>query len=137
MRKTHYALAAGAVFLAAGCGGGGGTSEAARNPDMTLAEAAQNVLVVEIRNNLIPVTTVTAYIQELGGRPRQLGTIQANTTETYTVPGRDVASGYTLVAESSGRQAVRSRRINEGAGYKASWNLATNIVTTEALDDER
>ncbi|MDX1393126.1 MAG: hypothetical protein R3195_02000 [Gemmatimonadota bacterium] len=135
MKKTYFTLTAAAVFLAAGCGGGGGTSGQVQNPEMTLAEAAENVLIVEIRNNLIPVTTVTAYVQQLGGRPRILGTVQANQTETYTVPGREVASGYTLIAEGEGREAIRSRRINEGAGYKTSWNLATNIITTERLDD--
>lgn len=131
MKKSICSLALAGAMLGAGCGGG---AQSASSTERALAEAAENTLVVEIRNNWIPATTVTAFVKPFAGRRRLLGTVLSNETQTFTVPGRDVAGGYTLIAERRAGVEIESRRINEGGGYKTFWNLATNIVRTERIE---
>lgn len=128
MKRSTFVLAV--ALLGAACGG---TTPEPRNPDMTLGEAAAESVVIVVRNNWIPVVTVQVYAQALGSRRRLLGTVQANTEQTFVVPARDVASGFTLVAERRPGEEIESRRINETAGWKHSWNMATNIIRSEQM----
>jgi hypothetical protein len=139
MKKATLMLALACAVAGSACGSGGGSAgggAAAANPNMTLEEAAASTLVIEIRNNIIPDVTVNVFYKPAAGRQRLLGVLQANSTGTYTVPGREVAGGYSLVAEGGPREALQSRLISEGAGYKVSWNMATNIIRVERMDDE-
>jgi hypothetical protein len=123
MKKPTTLLAIASAILVTACGG---SNPEPQNPNM-------NVVIV-IRNNWIPVATVNAFVQPLGSRRRLLGTVQANATETFIVPARDVASGFTLVAVAGGnRGELESRRINETGGWMHTWNLAANIVTREQM----
>ncbi len=129
MKKATTLLAIASAILATSCGG---SNPEPQNPNMTLGEAAASNVVVVFRNNWIPVTTVNAFVQSLGSRRRLLGTVQANATETYIVPARDVASGFTLVAVSADGE-IESRRINETGGWMHTWNMATNIIISEQM----
>lgn len=126
MKKTTLILVA---TLVSACGG---TTPEPRNPDMTLGEAAASTVVIVVRNNLIPVETVPVLVQQLGSPPRLLGTLQANSTGTYTVTSRDVARGFTIRVERR-TGVLQSRRINETSGWKHTWNVATNIILSERL----
>ncbi len=130
MKKSILTLAL--VGALAGTACGGGTPEP-RNPDMTLGEAAAESVVIVVRNNWIPVVTVQVYAKPLAGRQRLLGTVQANSEQTFVIPARDVASGFTLLAERGPGETLESDRINETAGWKISWNMATNIIRREQM----
>ena len=129
MRKATTMLTLASAMLVTACGG---STPEPRNPNMTLGEAAASNVVVVFRNNWIPVTTVNAFVQPLGSRRRLLGTVQANATETFVVPARDVASGFTLVAVGAAGE-IESLRINETGGWMHTWNLAANIVASEEM----
>jgi len=118
------------VALATACGG---TTPEPRNADMTLAEAAASTVVVVVRNNWIPASTVQIFAEQLGSRPRLLGTVQANETSTFTVAARDVARGFMIRAERRAGEVLQSRRINETGGWMHTWNMAANIVLSEQL----
>lgn len=130
MKKSILALAVASTLAVAGCGG---STPEPQNPNMTLGEAAAESVVIVVRNNWIPVVTVQVYAKPLAGRQRLLGTVQANTEETFVIAARDVASGFTLVAERGPGESLESDRINETAGWKISWNMATNIIRRERM----
>ncbi len=130
MRKATYILAIASAILVTACGG---ATPEPQNPSMTLGDAAASSVVIEIRNNWIPATTVTAFVEPLGSRRRLLGTVQSNATETFVVAARDVSAGFRLIAQRRAGEELESVRINETAGWKHSWNLATNIVRREQM----
>jgi hypothetical protein len=118
-----------ALLLVTACGG---SRSGPQNPEMTVGEAGASTVVIVVRNNLIPVETVPVFVQQLGGRPRLLGTLRANSTGTYTVASRDVVRGFTIRVERR-TGVLQSRRINETAGWKHTWNVGSNIVLSERL----
>lgn len=127
MKKATLALTV--ALLGPACGG---TTPEPRNPDMTPGEAAASTVVLVVRNNLIPVSTVRVSVHRLGsGQQTVLGNVQANETATFAIEARDVVGGFWIRAEGLPGAVLLSREINETGGWRHTWNMGANIVLSE------
>ena len=130
MRSTRrqFLVIAGLVVLG-GCASGGGGSD----PDTPIGEAAEGRVAVEIRNNWIPATTITAYHRSPGRQRRILGQVLSNATETFVIETRNLVAGFVLIAEKREGEQLVSNPIRTVTRAKLTWNMGSNTVTEVRL----
>lgn len=117
-----------------GCasGGGGGAEEPAA--DLTIAERLDSRIAIELRNNLIPATSVIVKIRSPGRPVMTLGTQLSDTRETYVVETSDVAAGFVIIAERPGRgRPLVTRRISVISRAVIRWDLSADLLRIERL----
>ncbi|MGH7481272.1 MAG: hypothetical protein ACRELV_03895 [Longimicrobiales bacterium] len=85
-------------------------------------------LAVEVRNDLIPPTSLTVWlVRDTGGR-NLVGTVTPRETRTFSVEQIVQAGQYRLVAETTDGTDLVSREFFAGAGDFVSWRLTTNTI---------
>lgn len=101
---------------AAGRGGAGGTQ--------------QGAVAVEVRNNIIPGTSVTVWAAPEVGVRSLVGTVSPSQTRVLRFSPTGAARTYRLVAETTGGDPVVSNPVViDGAGTRVVWDLRANIAT--------
>jgi hypothetical protein len=121
MKDGFRGLAVASLALApllGGCATGSNATEGA-------ATAA-----VEVRNDLIPPTSLTIYLVPESGVRRLLGNVGPSQTRVLAI--RDPMPGqHRLMGRTTGGNEIYSNRINVGVSDTLRWDLSSNIVTGE------
>lgn len=104
--------------LLAACATGGGASD----------DGAHRI-VVEIQNDLVPRTPVTAHLRGSDRAPRILGTVGGGDTRMFTLREDLLTGVYVLTAEVHQGQEVTSQTFALYPNAHVIWMLRTNLLT--------
>ena len=93
----------------------------------------RQAMAIEIRNNVVPQTSVILKLQSANRPLRTLGTVRSNETQTFIVRQEDIAAGMVLIAERTAAQQLVSDPIRDPTVAKVTWNLGINLLTFERI----
>ena len=123
LRRLPAALAL--ALLAAGCGGGGSTS----SPAPAFEGDPSQVLTVTIRNDQMNEARVTLFLDRTRTR---LGTVRANSSETFRVPMRNIVPVRLEFDLTLGAHCV-TRDVSLGPGDDIDVTIPVNLNMMAAV----
>ena len=116
------------ALLAGGCApaasaGGSGSPSAQEEAD------AMNRIEVQVRNTVVPPTSITVYAVDSGGGARRiLGSVSPNGRSTLHFNPAVSVSTYRLMARTTGGQELFSTPFSAGVGQTIIWDVQINAI---------
>jgi hypothetical protein len=118
LRRAGGLLLLGMVVALGACASGGATSG-----------GGQGGTALEVRNNLIPPTSVSVYADPEIGSRRLVGVVQPGATRVLRFDPTAASGQYNFVAETTSGQELVSNPITFSSGASLRWDLSSNLVT--------
>lgn len=119
LRRTGSLVLLAMLTALGGCASGSGAAGA----------SGQGSTALEVRNTLIPPTSVSVYaVPEIGSR-RLVGVVQPGATRVLRFDPTTTSGQYNFVAETTSGQELVSNPISFSSGASLRWDLSSNLVT--------
>lgn len=121
---VHAALAL--ALLAAGCAP---ATSAGGDPSAQAQADAMNRIAVQVRNTVVPPTSLTVYAVDASGSSRRLlGNVNPNGRATLSFNPAATVSSYRLMARTTGGQELFSTPFTAGIGQTIVWDVQINSL---------
>ncbi len=91
-------------------------------------EDVGDAIMIEVQNNSRPPGPVTIWVIGVGGTRRNLGSISADRTRTFSFNDTGLPREYQLIAVLEDRQEIRSRPFQMFAAARVRWWIESNDV---------
>lgn len=126
LRGSLSIPAALALALLAGCAP---AATAGGSPSAQEQADAANRISVQVRNTVVPPTSLTVYAVDSGGGTRRiLGNVSPNGRATLTFNPAASVSAYRLMARTTGGQELFSTPFTAGVGQTIIWDVQINSI---------
>jgi hypothetical protein len=114
------------VLLAGGCA----PATTAGGPPSAQEQAdAMNRISVQVRNTVVPPTSLTVYVVDAAGSARRiLGNVSPNARATLTFNPAATVNTYRLMARATGGQELFSTPFSAGVGQTILWDVQINSI---------
>jgi hypothetical protein len=116
------------ALLAAGCAPAA-TAAGSGSPSAQEEADAMNRIAVQVRNTVVPPTSLTVYaVDSGGGSRRMLGNVNPNGRSTLSFNPAASVSTYRLMARTTGGQELFSTPFTAGLGQTIIWDVQINSI---------
>ncbi len=116
------------ALLAAGCAPRA-TAAGSGSPSAQEEAEAMNRITVQVRNTVVPPTSLTVYAVDSGGGSRRiLGNVSPNARSTLSFNPAASVSTYRLMARTTGGQELFSTPFTAGLGQTIVWDVQINSI---------
>lgn len=116
------------ALLAVGCAPAAGAAGSG-SPSAQQEADAMNRIGVQVRNTVVPPTSLTVYAVDSGGGTRRiLGSVSPNRRSTFSFNPAANVSTYRLMARTTGGQELFSTPFTAGLGETVIWDVQLNSI---------